>query len=97
METIQWSDIGPTREAAAGDAARRYDRVRQESSKTTDAYWSALDSRKKSWLLKPFIPDSGILCILFISPIKYPNNKQCVYSQPFIQVQLRSTGFDIAV
>ena len=40
-ETIQWSDIGSTREAAADDAARRYDRVRQESPKTTDAYWSA--------------------------------------------------------
>ena len=42
METIQWSDMGSTREAAADDAARRYDRVCRESPKTTDTYWSAL-------------------------------------------------------
>ena len=39
--TIQWSDIGSTREAAADDAARRYDRVCRESPKTTDTHWSA--------------------------------------------------------
>ena len=32
---------------------------------------------------------------MFISPIKYRNNKQCIYSQPFIQVQLRSTVFPL--
>ena len=40
--------MGCTREAAADDAARRYDRVCLESSKTTDAYWSVLH-RAESW------------------------------------------------